>query len=114
MSPREVELEQLLRWAVAETGPVPVDMGAPNSEPFPLRYPDWAEDARQLLAGAPRMQIGEACEVLERACTPGRVDLLDLLGRMHDNPGAFSARERAAWRSFVRDGTRMFAPQAAA
>ena len=70
MSPREQELEQLLRWAVAETGPVPVPMGAPGADPFPLRYPDWAEDARAVLAGAPSMPIGEACEVLARACTP--------------------------------------------
>ena len=110
MSPRELELEQLLRWAVAETGPVPVPMGAPGADPFPLRYPEWAEDARQLLAGSPGMAIGEACEVLERACTPGRVDMLDLLARMRDNPGAFSARERAAFRVFMRDGARMFAP----
>ena len=111
MSPREQELEHVLRWAVAETGPVPVPMGAPGTEPFPLRYPEWAEDARQLLAGRlPVMPIAEACEVLERACTPGRLDMLDLLARMRDNPGAFSARERAAWRSFMRDGSRMFAP----
>jgi len=111
MSPREVELEQLLRWAVAETGPVPVELGAPGAEPFPLKYPNWAEDARALLAGRmPVMPIAEACAVLEAACTPGRVDMLDLLGRMRDNPGAFSARERAAWRSFMREGSSMFAP----
>lgn len=110
MSPREQELEHVLRWAVAETGPLPVPMGAFGSDPFPLRYPAWAEDARQLLAGSPGMLIGEACEVLQAACTPGRVDMLDLLARMRDNPGAFSARERAAWRSFMRDGSRMFAP----
>jgi len=109
MSPREVELEQLLRWAVAETGPVPVDMGAPGTEPFPLKYPAWAEDARLVLAGA-TMPIGEACAVLEAACTPGRVDMLDLLARMRDNPGRFSARERAAWRAFMREGSSMFAP----
>ena len=108
MSPREQELEQLLRWAVAETGPVPVPMGAPGADPFPLRYPDWAEDARAVLAGAPSMPIGEACEVLARACTPG--DMLELLARMRDNPGRFSARERAAWRAFMRDGYAMFAP----
>jgi len=113
MSPREVELEQLLRWAVAETGPVPVPMGAPGTEPFPLKYPDWAEDARALLAGRlPVMAIGEACAVLEAACTPGRLDMLDLLARMRDNPGAFSARERAAWRVFMHVGARMFAPAA--
>jgi hypothetical protein len=108
MSPREVELEQLLRWAVAETGPVPVEMGAPGTEPFPLRYPDWAEDARAVLASAPVMPIGEACEVLARACTPG--DMLELLALMRDNPGRYTARERAAWRSFMREGSSMFAP----
>ena len=108
MSPRERELEHVLRWAVAETGPVPVPMGAEWAEPFPLKYPSWAEDARALLAGSPGMPIAEACEVLEAACTPG--DMLDLLARMRDNPGAFSARERAAWRAFMRDGYAMFAP----
>lgn len=110
MSPRERELEHMLRWAVADIGPVPVPMGAPGADPFPLRYPEWAEDARALLAGSPGMPIAEACEVLEAACTPGRVDMLDLLARMRDNPGAFSARERAAWRSFMREGYSMFAP----
>ena len=110
MSPRECELEQLLRWAVAETGPVPVPMGAPGADPFPLRYPEWAEDARALLAGSPGMPIGEACEVLEAACTPGRVDMLEVLARMRDNPGRYTARERAAWRAFMRDGHAMFAP----
>ncbi len=110
MSPREVELEQLLRWAVSETGPVPVPMGAPGTEPFPLRYPEWAEDARAVLSGAPGMPIAEACEVLERACTPGRVDMLELLALMRDNPGRYTARERAAWRAFMRDGYAMFAP----
>ena len=110
MSPRERELEQLLQWAVAETGPVPVEMGADWANPFPLKYPEWAEDARQLLAGSPGMLIGEACEVLERACTPGRLDMLELLGRIRDNPGRFSARERAAFRVFMREGYAMFAP----
>ena len=110
MSPREQELEQLLRWAVAETGPVPVPMGADWANPFPLKYPEWAEDARALLAGSPGMPIAEACEVLERACTPGRLDMLDLLARMRDSPRLYTARERAAWRAFMREGSRMFAP----
>ena len=108
MSPREHELEHVLRWAVAETGPVPVPLGAPGSAPFPLKYPAWAEDARALLADSPVMPIAEACEVLEAACTPG--DMLDLLARMRDNPGRFSARERAAWRAFMREGAQLFAP----
>ena len=114
MSPREREreLEQLLRWAVAETGPVPVEMGAPGTDPFPLRYPAWAEDARQLLADSPGMPIAEACEVLQAACTPGRVDMLDLLARMRDSPRLYTARERAAWRAFMREGYAMFAPPA--
>ena len=110
MSPRELELMHVLRWAVAETAPVPVEMGTDWAEPFPLKYPAWAEDARAVLAGAPGMPIAEACEVLERACTPGRVDMLDLLARMRDNPGRFSARERAAWRAFMREGAQLFAP----
>ena len=113
MSPRELELEHVLRWAVAETGPVPVPLGAPGAEPFPLKYPAWAEDARALLAGRmPGMPIAEACEVLEVTRARAGIDMLDLLARMRDNPGAFSARERAAWRSFMRAGAEMFAPAA--
>ncbi len=57
---------------------------------------------------APGMPIGEACEVLARVCTPG--DMLELLALMRDNPGRYTARERAAWRSFMREGSSMFAP----
>ena len=111
MSPREIELERVVRWALAETRPLTVSMGPLGSDPFPVRVPDWAEEARDILAGQEaRCSIAEACEVLEGTRARAGTDLLDLLARMRDSPGLYAPRERAAFRVFMREGARMFAP----
>jgi len=59
---------------------------------------------------APGMPIGEACEVLEVTRARAGINMLELLALMRDNPGRYTARERAAWRAFKRAGAEMFAP----